>query len=122
MGRKNIILPVQILRAEMSQNQESIKTNVQFMDNIGLQVKWDATDGVGIIRVKGSNNWDPHLLVGDFESLTFNPALAQPSSDSDGYLIDLQQFPFSWLMLTYEAVTPDTGPSLIECWLTAKEI
>lgn len=64
------------------------------MDNFGIEVTWTGTP-TGTFTVNGSNSG------ANFYALTFDPALAQPSGAPGGYLIDLNQFPFRYLLLQY---------------------
>lgn len=68
--------------------------DVSKMDNIGLQVDWSAT-AVGVFSVMGSNNGTK------FHALTFIPVLAQPAGVAGGMIIDLNQFPWKYVMLQY---------------------
>lgn len=64
------------------------------IDNIGLEISWTGTPS-GTITVNGSNGGV------NFYSLTFSPAITQPTGSPGGYLIDLNQYPFRFLMLQY---------------------
>jgi hypothetical protein len=64
------------------------------MDNVGIEVNWTGTP-TGTFSVTGSNSGAA------FYALTFNPALTQPSGSGGGYLIDINQFPFKYLLLQY---------------------
>jgi hypothetical protein len=64
------------------------------MDNGGLEVTYIGT-ATGTFSIMGSNSG----IYG--YALTFNPALLQPSGSSDGYLVDLNQFPFKYIFLQY---------------------
>lgn len=64
------------------------------MDNVGLEVNWTGTP-VGTFSVLGSNSG------ANFYALTFDPALGQPNGSAGGYLIDLTQYPFKYILLEY---------------------
>lgn len=68
--------------------------DVSRMDNIGLEVTWTGTP-TGTFQVMASNS------AINFYALTFNPVLTQPAGSAGGYVIDLNQFPFKWIMLQY---------------------
>lgn len=68
--------------------------DVSRMDNIGLGVSWTGTP-VGTFSVQGSNDGS------FFFDLTFDPVLAQPTGAPGGYGVDLNQFPWKYLLLTY---------------------
>jgi len=64
------------------------------MDNVGLEVMWNGT-AVGVFSILASCsgiNWN---------ALTFNPVLAQPAGVMGGMGIDLNQYPFKFLLLQY---------------------
>ncbi len=64
------------------------------MDNIGLEVTWTGTP-TGTFQVMVSNSGK------SFYALTFNPALGQPAGSAGGYVVDLNQVPFKYIMLQY---------------------
>ena len=64
------------------------------MDNVGLEVAWSGTP-TGTFSVLGSNSGV------NFFTLTFNPILAQPSGSAGKMGIDLNQYPWKYLMLQY---------------------
>ena len=64
------------------------------MDNIGLEVTYTGTP-TGTFSVMVSNSGI------NFYALTFSPALTQPAGSGGGYAIDLNQFPFQFIMLQY---------------------
>jgi len=68
--------------------------DLSFYDNIGLEVTWTGTP-TGTIEVLVSNSGI------NFYSLTFNPGLTQPAGSASGYVIDLNQIPFRYLLLRY---------------------
>jgi hypothetical protein len=94
-------------------------TNIQFMDNAGIQVSWQSSDAVGTIAVEASINWDPQLQTGDWIALTFDPVLAQPNSDNGEYLINLNQLPYMWFRVTYARAS---GSGTLNVWHCAKEV
>jgi hypothetical protein len=125
-GRKNVILPIYIIgttangalvSGSMAADITGPATDVQYLDNIGIQIKWTSSDAIGSIEIQGSNNYNPRLLTGDFEALTFSPVLDQPASNNGGYLVDLNQFPFKYIRVFYDRTS---GTGTLEAWLTAK--
>ncbi len=86
--------------------------DVTLYDDIGLELTWSGTP-TGTIQIMGSSSGQ------DFYALTFNPILGQPAGSAGGYLIDLTQFPWSYLMVQY---TNSSGTGSLSTWLTAKDI
>lgn len=64
------------------------------MDNAGLEVTWTGTPS-GTFEVLYS------ISGANFYALTFNPSLTQPTGSAGGYLVNINQQPFKWLMLRY---------------------
>jgi hypothetical protein len=86
--------------------------DVTIKDNQGLEVTWTGTP-TGVIQVMGSDSGQ------SFYPLTFNPALAQPAGSGSGYLINLNQFPFKYLMVQY---TNTSGSGVLSVWITSKDL
>lgn len=86
--------------------------DVSRMDNLGLEVTWTGTP-TGTIQIMGSNSGI------NFYALTFNPALTQPAGSGGGYLIDLNQFPFKFLMVQY---TNSSGSGVITTYYQGKDL
>ncbi len=86
--------------------------DVTTMDDLGLEVTWTGT-AIGTIEIMGS------VSGAVFYALTFDPVLGQPAGSSSGYLIDLQQFPFPYLMVKY---TNSSSTGSITTWVCAKDI
>lgn len=72
--------------------------DVSRMDNLGLEVTWTGSP-TGTITVNGSNSGI------NFYPLTFSPTITQPAGAGGGYLIDLTQYPFKYLLLEYVNVS-----------------
>ena len=86
--------------------------DVRNTDNQGLEISWTGT-AVGTIEVQGSTSGT------NFYSLTFNPVLTQPAGTAGGYLIDLNQFPWPYLMIKY---TNASGSGSLTAWLCSKDV
>lgn len=68
--------------------------NLGRYDNEGIEITWTGTP-TGTLQVMASSSGK------SFYALTFVPALTQPSGSSGGYLINLNQLPFQYIMLQY---------------------
>lgn len=77
-------------------------TTIDVVDQVCFQVAWTSTTAVGVISVQGSVDGVT------FYDITFNPTLAQPASNSGGYLINLGLIPFTFIRLKYTR-TSGTG-------------
>lgn len=72
--------------------------DVSRMDNIGLEVAWTGTPA-GTFSILVSNSGI------NFNALTFDPPLAQPSGADGGEAIDINQLPFKYMLLRYTNTT-----------------
>jgi hypothetical protein len=86
--------------------------DVTIKDNLGIELAWTGTP-TGTIQVMVSNSGTA------FYALTFNPALAQPTAASGGYVIDINQIPFKYIMLQY---TNASGVGSVTAYLTVKDL
>lgn len=68
--------------------------NIVNIDNVGLQVAWTGS-AVGTISILGSVDGITYYPI------TFNPAITQPNNNAGGYLISLNQLPWTWLQFQY---------------------
>lgn len=118
-GRKNVLLPKHLLiDGDMSGNLTSDPISAQFQDNIGLQVEWTGSPS-GTFVVEASINWDERLQTGSFYELDFNPELGSAAGSADGYLINLNQLPFSYYRVSYTAIS---SSGVLNVYATSKEI
>ncbi len=69
-------------------------SDISLYDNVGLEVVWTGT-AIGVIEVMGSNSG------ATFFPLTFSPVLTQPAGSSGSYGIDLNFFPWKYIMIKY---------------------
>lgn len=67
-------------------------------DNQGLELTWTGTPD-GNIQVMVSNSGI------NFYSLTFSPALAQPTGSAGGYVVALASVPFKYMFIQYTNIT-----------------
>ncbi len=120
MPRKNAIQAYPIINAvSMGATITASPTNVEFLDNIGLQIVWTSANAVGTITVEGSNNYVPNRAAGSWFALSFSPVLTQPASNNGDYGVSINQFPWSWLRVVY---TRSSGTGTMTVTLSAKEI
>lgn len=100
----------------------SSPTNINQQHNIGIQVRFVGTM-VGTLTVECSNgnpgaDQDPPGTL-PWDSLTFDPLLAQPAGSNLSYLIDLNQVPFKFVRLSY---TNASGAGTLTAVLTSKDL
>lgn len=86
--------------------------DISRMDNIGAEVFWTGTP-TGTITIYCS------VSGANWSNLTFSPALAQPSGSAAGYLINLNQVPYKYIMFQY---TNSSGSGSLTVWLQFKDL
>lgn len=82
------------------------------LDNFGLQVSWTGTP-TGTLTVNCS------VDNVNFDALTFDPAITQPTGSAARYLINLNQIPFPYLKVQY---VNSSGSGILNVWLSGKDL
>lgn len=118
MAKSAIKIFQSLIDGDMSGDLTSDVTDATKLDNIGLQIKWESSDIVGVISVQGSINYNAQEGTGDWYDITFSPALTQPSSDNGGYLINLNQWPWPFFRVKFENTSGSDGT--LNVWTSAK--
>lgn len=96
-------------------NTNTIWSNIQDLsntDNQGLEITWTGTP-TGTISILGSESGV------NFYALTFAPALIQPAGSGGGYGVDLNQFPWRYLLVEYVNAS---GTGVLIVWLGSKDL
>jgi hypothetical protein len=100
------------LDSSISGAQLSPVISVPFVDNIGIELTWPMT-ATGTIAVNAS-----------IDGATFQPlpglTPTSPSGSNTGTLINLNQFPFPYLQISFTKSGSSTG--LINGWISGKAI
>lgn len=81
-------------------------TNVQFSDNLGIQVSWTGTAPVGEIFIQTSNDYTA-LNAGTWSDLDFGVPITV-TGNSGNHVISINQVPFVAIRLFYDR-TSGTG-------------
>lgn len=82
------------------------------MDNLGIEVNWTGTP-TGTLTMLGSTsgvNWP---------SITFNPALTQPAGSASNYLLNMNQYPWKFMMFQYVNVS---GSGTLTLYMQCKDL
>lgn len=82
------------------------------MDNHGIEVAWTGTP-VGTLTVLGS------VSGANWFSLTFSPVLNQPAGSAGNYGLDLNQYPWKFIMFQY---TNTSGTGSITLYNQLKDL
>lgn len=105
--RKNVLTPYHIITdADMSVPIVSSVTNIQFLDNVSIQLVFTGTP-TGIFTVSGSLDYNPSTGTGSFTALTLDPNPATAGAPNS-ILIDMNQLSFPYIRVSY-AVTSGSG-------------
>ncbi len=134
-GRKNVLAPYQSLTAgDMSGDLVSAVTNIQFLDNVGVQIDITAGSPVGTFAVEVSadyaqdTNSPPNVTnagswtaipVTYWDGSSFVTSPSVPTSVSYPIYLDLNQLSAPWLRVTYDA-SSDVGVANV--YVTAKQV
>lgn len=112
MARKNTLKSYVLLNAQSTASSfdtYSNPTNIDYLDNVGIQVVWTGTT-VGVLEVYGSND-DANAQQGKYPTnwskFEFGATINVDATNSD-LLIHMNQVPYSWIALKYTA-TSGTG-------------
>lgn len=122
MGRKNShrYTIFQNQSASASFDNKNAATDVQFLDNMGIQVTWTGSP-VGVLKVLVSNdvaNPTDGIPVVNWSELDFGTAIAIDNTNSD-LIININQLPFKWIALEYVRTS---GTGAITAQFTSKMV
>lgn len=127
MPRKNSILKFQIMTSGnmASASITSTVTQIQFLDNIGIQINYTGSSPVGVVNVQISADYaqDPQGVVtntGNWINMTFGTTtdIAIPGATSPIYF-DIQETSAPWIRVVY---TKTSGTGTMNAFITAKEV
>ena len=113
-GRKNVLKTYTVINAQSMTGTTTITgtaVNVQFLDNIGIQLKWTGTPS-GTFLIEGSNDNTT------YRALDFGSAIEATGSASD-HLISVNQFPFPWIRVKY---TNSSSTGSLTATISGKEL
>lgn len=123
MPKKNALLKFQNINAgDMSANITSVVTNIQFLDNVGVELDWTGTPtGTVNVQVSVSYAQDAEGNVtnaGTWNNVALNPSISIAGSAGSQY-IDLNQLAAPWVRIVY---TFSSGTGALNGYISAKEI
>lgn len=122
-GRKSVLQRFKnIVAQSMGGNITSAVTNIEMLDNIGVQVIWSAgSTPVGVISVEVSMDYDQDTLgnvvnAGNWIALTLDPA-ANVSGNTGQIYVDLNQLSAPWIRVKY---TRTSGTATLSGYICGK--
>ncbi len=125
--RKNVNQPVKIVTAgSMAADYTSTPFNIQYQDNVAIQVNITTSDAIGPMYIQGSLDYVPSNVnmqnlppnAGNWVTLTLNPQPAAASAN-DVFLYDLNQLSFPWIRIFYDRTS---GTGTFDAYLSTKEV
>lgn|SRR5574343_709044 len=120
---KNALAPHQIITSgDMSGDVTSDPTNIQFLDNISIQLNFTGTP-TGTFSVQGSLDYQQtspfaKAATGNWIDLTLSPSPAASGSASQ-ILLDLNQLSFPWIRVKY---TRSSGSGTLNAFISGKAV
>lgn len=118
MSGKNSTHAYQLItNASMAGNVTSSPTDVQYSDNIGIQLVFTGTP-TGTFFIQGSVNYDERLGTGDWSNLKFSLDPAANGS-ADNHLINLNQIPYKKIRVFYSRTS---GSGTLNGWIMKRMI
>lgn len=101
----------------------SAVTNIQHMDNIGIQLNFTGSAPVGTFTVEVSIDYEQDdqgnvITAGNWISVTLDPIPAAAGA-ADNIYIDLNQLSAPWIRVKYDR---DSGTGTLNGYITGKMI
>jgi hypothetical protein len=123
MGRKNTLKKYQLITSgDMSADVTSSVTNIQYLDNIGIQLNFTGTP-IGVFRVQVSADYDQTaegqvLNAGNWINMALTPT-PTASGSADQIYIDILPTSAPWIRVFYDSTS---GAGTLNGFITAKMI
>lgn len=125
MSRKSNLKQFQLItNGDMSTaSLTSPVTNIEFMDNIGVQLEWSGSP-VGNFQVQVSIDYNQDyqgnvLNAGNWVPLQLNGSQNVPTSVGSPILLDLNQLSPPWIRVVY---TRTSGSGTLQAWIAGKMV
>lgn len=122
-GRKGTLNNFKIVDAgDISGDVTSAVTNIQFMDNIGIQMNFEGdAEGTFYVQISADYQQNAQGVVtnaGNWVNLVLDPVPAATGSGGNIF-VDMTQLSAPWIRLFYEA---DTGTGSLDAFIVGKMI
>lgn len=106
---------------DLSANFITEISNVQYLDNVGLQLVWLGASADGEIFVECSNDYELDRNVGTWTRLDFgSPILVGSSAINNNHMVNISQIPFANVRVRFAAGGASSGTMKIT--ITSKQI
>ena len=122
MANRNNLGPVKIISAgSMGGDITGPATNIQFIDNIAIQLNWTG-NAVGDFKIQGSSDHQEVNGVvtneGNWVDISLSPAPAAAGS-TDQILINMTQLAFPFIRVFFDR---SSGTGSLDAWISGKAI
>ena len=106
----------------MSGNITSDPTNIQFLDNVSMQLNFTGTP-TGTFTVQGSLDYQQtspfaKAAIGNWIDITL-PTTPAAAGSANQILIDMNQLSFPWIRVKY---TASSGSGTLNAYISAKAV
>jgi len=114
MSRKLVVPPFKdplITAASMASSISGTPVNIQFTDNVGIQLSWTGADPLGTIGVQVSLDYNANTEAGTWTPLEINGAAltVAPGGTAGNAYLDLNQLSAPWIQVTYTTASSSVG-------------
>lgn len=114
MSRKNVITPYQLFSENLDASFVSKAVNVQFLDNVGIQIAVTTTANTGLFTVEAS------IDGVTYDTLKLSPVIPALVNASTTISVNLNQIPYVWIRVRFVLGTGTNGTAT--AFVAAKEI
>jgi len=114
-GRKNVLYTYQdplITAASMAASITGTPVNINFMDNVGIQLAWSGSNPIGSITFQVSLDYDPNNSVGTWTTVQLTPGnnlTISPAGTADNAYVDLNQLSATYIRVIYTTAPTSSG-------------
>ena len=115
-GRKNVLYTYEdplLTAASMAASITGTPININFMDNVGIQLKWTGANPIGAITFQVSLDYDINTpTLGTWTTIQLTPGnnlTVSPAGTPDNAYVDLNQLSASWIRVVYTTAGGSVG-------------
>ena len=115
MSRKLVVPPFKdpsMSAQSMVANITGTPVNVQFTDNVGIQVSWTGSNPIGTIGIQVSLDYNQNTKTGTWTPIQTTPGTpltVTPAGSAGNAYVDLNQLSAPWIQVTYTTAGGSSG-------------
>lgn len=101
-SRKNVLLPYTALNGvDMASSHTSAAINIQYLDNVGIELVWSGASPTGTIAIQVSLDNTTYITI---------PSVSvSPGGSAGNAYIDLNQLSAAWVRIAYTTTGGSVG-------------